>query len=359
MLNFKTFLNPELFFFLTANCILNFVIINLWKKNIHLNLGVKKYNAIQRIHKNEISRLGGFTLFICFFLYMQNYNVKIISEFFGFIFLSFIPALLMSLMEDMSFSVRPTIRLISLIFTASILIGLNKYTLPSLSNIFILSKLMLYPNLLFLFYVIAITSIANAMNLLDGANGLCASVAISVLICLLLICFKTQDYFFIEMILNFVIFIILFLLFNYPLGSIFLGDLGAYFFGILISIFTIILYGRHPEISPWCAILSLIYPITEMVFSFFRRLFSQRKLHKPDLEHLHYKIFLILRKKYSQNLSNNLVFPSLLFFIAYSPIALVLAGNNILFILVAIGIFIFFYTSLYLAIDRYIKGNII
>ncbi len=312
---------------------------------------------MQRIHKSEISRLGGFTLILCLFFYTQWQPNQMVSEFFRLAFLSFIPAFVISLREDMSFSVKPILRLISLIFVAWIFINLNIYKLPDLSNIFILSKLMLFPNLLSLFYIIAIASIANAMNLLDGANGLCGFVALSVLTCLLLISFKTQDYYFVIMLLIFAIFIIAFLFFNYPFGSIFLGDLGAYFFGILISIFTITLYGRHPEISPWGAILSLIYPVTEMVFSFFRRLLSQRHLHKPDLEHLHSKIFFLLRKKYSQNFSNNSVLPFLLFLIIYSPIAIILAGNNVIYILLAICVFIFLYTSLYFTIDRYLDGN--
>jgi UDP-N-acetylmuramyl pentapeptide phosphotransferase/UDP-N-acetylglucosamine-1-phosphate transferase len=40
------------------------------------------------------------------------------------------------------------------------------------------------------------------------------------------------------------------MLMNYPYGRIFLGDLGAYSLGLIVSMLTIILFGRHPEISP-------------------------------------------------------------------------------------------------------------
>ena len=45
--------------------------------------------------------------------------------------------------------------------------------------------------------------------------------------------------------------IIPFMIMNYPYGRIFLGDLGAYSLGLIVSMLTIILFGRHPEISPW------------------------------------------------------------------------------------------------------------
>jgi UDP-GlcNAc:undecaprenyl-phosphate/decaprenyl-phosphate GlcNAc-1-phosphate transferase len=62
------------------------------------------------------------------------------------------------------------------------------------------------------------------------------------------------------------------MLMNYPYGRIFLGDLGAYSLGLIVSMLTIILFGRHPEISPWGAVLILIYPATEVVFSLLRRM---------------------------------------------------------------------------------------
>ena len=53
---------------------------------------------------------------------------------------------------------------------------------------------------------------------------------------------------------------------------------------------TIVLFGRHPEISPWAAALILIYPIIE-VFSLLRRMFKSVSIYHADTAHLHLKLF--------------------------------------------------------------------
>jgi UDP-N-acetylmuramyl pentapeptide phosphotransferase/UDP-N-acetylglucosamine-1-phosphate transferase len=51
-----------------------------------------------------------------------------------------------------------------------------------------------------------------------------------------------------------------FLIWNYPVGLIFLGDGGAYFIGFMLGELALLLVMRNPQVSTWYAALLLIYP---------------------------------------------------------------------------------------------------
>ena len=83
---------------------------------------------------------------------------------------------------------------------------------------------------------------------------------------------------------------------------IFLGDAGAYFIGFNIAVLTILLSERNVDISPWCIILLLFYPLMETLFSIYRKI--RRKGYspgKPDGVHLH----MIVYKRLIQRINRN------------------------------------------------------
>jgi UDP-N-acetylmuramyl pentapeptide phosphotransferase/UDP-N-acetylglucosamine-1-phosphate transferase len=83
-----------------------------------------------------------------------------------------------------------------------------------------------------------------------------------------------------------------FLIWNYPVGMIFLGDGGAYFIGFMLGELALLLVMRNPQVSTWYAALLLIYPTFETLFSVYRRMFVRGKSPAmPDGIHLHSLIF--------------------------------------------------------------------
>ena len=51
----------------------------------------------------------------------------------------------------------------------------------------------------------------------------------------------------------------MFVIFNFPIGKIFVGDFAAYFYGFLNSILTIYFFGKHSDLLSWLAILILFF----------------------------------------------------------------------------------------------------
>jgi UDP-GlcNAc:undecaprenyl-phosphate GlcNAc-1-phosphate transferase len=148
-----------------------------------------------------------------------------------------------------------------------------------------------------------------------------------------------------------------FLIFNYPYGKIFLGDLGAYSLGLIISMLTIILFGRHPEISPWGAFLILIYPATEVVFSLLRRMLKGVSIYHADTAHLHLKLFHFFRPQpHYKNIANALVTPTLSALWLLPLLAITWVYQKPFFIWITIVLFIAVYGLLY-ALLRNVKKN--
>ena len=93
-----------------------------------------------------------------------------------------------------------------------------------------------------------------------------------------------------------------FMLVNWPLGKLFLGDGGAYFLGFVVAWLAVYLLARHVELPAWAPMLVFGYPILEVCFSVYRR--KKRNLNPghPDRLHLH---SLVKRRVVSRLLPNS------------------------------------------------------
>lgn len=131
-----------------------------------------------------------------------------------------------------------------------------------------------------LFTAFAAGGLANAINIIDGFNGLAAGSLSIMLGTLGLMALSLGD-----MPVATVCFVVAscalgFGLVNWPLGKIFLGDGGAYLMGFLLAWLAILLPMRHPDqINAWATILVCAYPVLEVAFSVKRRI--RREGHHP------------------------------------------------------------------------------
>jgi hypothetical protein len=111
---------------------------------------------------------------------------------------------------------------------------------------------------------------------------------------------------------------------------------------------TIILFGRHPEISPWGAVLILIYPVTEVVFSLLRRMVKGVSIYHPDTAHLHLKLFHFFRPQpHYKKIANALVTPVLSALWLFPLLTISLVYQKPFFIWIAIILFITIYVFVF------------
>lgn len=140
----------------------------------------------------------------------------------------------------------------------------------------------------FAFTLFAVGGFAHATNIVDGFNGLVGVVSLMFLSAIAFVAHSIGDQPILWTSLLFCGAILGFLVFNFPRGLIFLGDGGAYMVGFLIAELAVLLVHRNSEVSPWFALALLCYPVTEVMFSIYRkRVLRAMSPGVPDGLHLH------------------------------------------------------------------------
>jgi UDP-N-acetylmuramyl pentapeptide phosphotransferase/UDP-N-acetylglucosamine-1-phosphate transferase len=104
-----------------------------------------------------------------------------------------------------------------------------------------------------------LATLTHAHNIVDGLNGLSSGSAIFAFLAVLYLALQGDDFELVYFGMMLISITLAFLIFNYPIAKIFLGDGGAYWMGSSIAILSLLLLTRNPSISI-CTIL-LINPI--------------------------------------------------------------------------------------------------
>jgi len=139
-----------------------------------------------------------------------------------------------------------------------------------------------------------LVGVTNAVNLLDGLDGLAVGVAAIVSAVVFCIGLFTGD-----ALLTFVSVSLFFaglgfLRYNFNPASIFMGDTGSLFLGFLLACVSLAVV-QHPaaemaQISLLVAVVILAVPIVDTSIAFFRRIKKGMHPLKPDKEHIHHRL---------------------------------------------------------------------
>ncbi|MFM0208829.1 glycosyltransferase [Paraburkholderia sediminicola] len=141
------------------------------------------------------------------------------------------------------------------------------------------------------FTMITVAGLTNAINIIDGLNGLASVVTLLIFASICHVGYEVGDFLVASFALVMIGAIAGFLLWNFPNAQIFLGDGGAYFIGFVMAELLIRLISRHPQVSAWYALVA-IYPVFETIFSIYRRrILRGRSVSMPDGLHLHTLIY--------------------------------------------------------------------
>ncbi|MGY2487103.1 MraY family glycosyltransferase [Cupriavidus sp. CP313] len=139
---------------------------------------------------------------------------------------------------------------------------------------------------------LAVSGLANAINIIDGFNGLASMVSMIMFLSLAYVAFQVGDAFVLTVAFAMIGAIFGFFIWNFPAGAIFLGDGGAYLIGFVLAELAVLLILRHPQVSAWYPFLMVIYPIFETLFSIYRRKVVRGvPAGHPDGVHLHTLIY--------------------------------------------------------------------
>lgn len=172
---------------------------------------------------------------------------------------------------------------------ASLLVGatLDRIDVPGLDTL-----LLRWPLFAIAFTAFAVGGVANAVNIIDGYNGLVGGYAILVLAALGFVAMQVGDPVVLAASLAMAGASLGFLVWNYPKGRIFLGDGGAYLLGFWLAELSVLLVARNSQVSPWFPMVLLAYPVFETFFSIYRKRFVRgHSAGHPDGLHFHMLIY--------------------------------------------------------------------
>jgi len=274
-------------------------------KHLHIHLSQDPVGTgPQKVHAVAQPRIGGIALLIGLLfanLILLSAQKQFPVENFGFMLLAVLPAFSGGLVEDITKNVRVSSRLILTMFAAALGAWLFGAILPRV-DIPGFDEWLRWSPLAVAFTVFAVGGIGNAVNIIDGYNGLASGYALLVLAALAWVSAQVGDLFLLTSALTMGGALLGFLIWNYPRGLIFLGDSGAYLLGFWLAEISVLLVVRHPEVSAWFPVLLLVYPIFETLFSMARRKILQgTSPGDPDNLHLHQLVYRYLTRRSPNN----------------------------------------------------------
>lgn len=241
--------------------------------------------AVQAAHSVPTPRIGGLALVVSLVPMALLLPVEI-QRWFWVLSLSVFPVMAAGLAEDLGFRIKPVWRLFAAAVSSLIIVSTLGTTVPR-TDVPGLDYLMAFFPFAALFTVFACTGVCNAFNLIDGINGLSAGVGVAAALGLAAVAAEAGLTSLVEMNLMIVAALMGFMVFNYPLGKIFLGDVGAYTLGHVLAWSSIFLMIRLPELSTWAVMLIFFWPIADTLLAIYRRRRNGRRSDTPDRLHFH------------------------------------------------------------------------
>jgi len=233
----------------------------------------------QSFHKDDTPRAGGIGVLTGIFLItLVPLGLKFLP--------SIILAFLSGIFEDFHNSLSPKMRLLLQLIAATSAVVLADAVVTYLG----LGISMPYW-LGVIFSIFAIIGMMNAINIIDGFNGLASGVTLLILLSFSIVSYQHNN---VDILIVTTITggaTLGFMLLNFPKGKIFLGDGGAYLLGFIVAIIGIFLASKYESVSPWYILALFIYPVWEVLFSIMRKLYMGLSPMQPDSYHFHMLVY--------------------------------------------------------------------
>lgn len=267
----------------------------------------------RRMHNKPIPKFGGPAIIVGFLLAtiylcitsslegnldlfgIENYMFKLVGFLLGILVLSFV-----CFFDDIK-GIHPLVKLAGQLVASSIVVAfgirINNFNLPFFEGNIIIGEV--FSIILTIGWLVGIT---NAINLIDGLDGLSTGIAIISSVSLLIIfALNGSPLIAIIMITSLVGALSGFLPFNFNPAKTFVGDIGSNFIGFTLAVVSIL--GVAKTATAFIVVLPIIVlglPIFDTLSAIVRRLIKGKSLKaviQADKGHLHHKL---IAKGFSQ-----------------------------------------------------------
>jgi len=321
------------------------------------------FSGPQKFHTHPVPRIGGVGVIVAMAVagIFDYYKEPESAPYFWLFLACALPAFVAGIAEDLTKKVAARWRLLATGISAALAVWLLggvivRTDIPGVDQLITLMPMAIALTLL------CVTGVANAVNIIDGFNGLASMCVMLMLLGIAYVASQTGDEFVASTALIAAGAVLGFFVWNFPAGLIFLGDGGAYFIGFVLAELSVLLLGRNDRVSPIFPLLLCAYPIFETIFTMYRRrVLRGVATAQPDGIHLHTLIHRrLIRVNFGSEISdrrkmnrNSMTSPYLWLLCLSSIIPSVLWWDSTRILSIFLLIFIASYIFLYWRIVRF------
>ncbi len=284
-----------------TTCFLLSVLIVLTKK-LHGSATMDWSHGIQKFHTTPTPRVGGLPIVVGLSVAWVTSTPEI-KYLLTPILIAGLPAFLFGLAEDITKRVGVLARLLATMASGWLAWWLTDYSLSRV-DVWGIDWLLKYTLISVVFTSFAVGGVANAINIIDGFNGLASTMATLAFAGFAVIAWSVGDANLASVAIILAACVWGFFWVNWPFGKLFLGDGGSYFVGYALAWVAVLLIERNPSVSPFAALLVCIHPVSEVLLSIFRRKLKKMNPGHPDRLHFHS----IVKQRYVRRFFGNLSF---------------------------------------------------
>lgn len=242
----------------------------------------------RKIHTKNMPYFGGIAIYIsimaCTIVFID------LDKTYMSILIGMTILLLTGLVDDM-YDMPAKIKLCFQILAASIVVFYGDITIFYVSNPFHNTGISMLDYLSVPISIIWIVGITNAINLIDGMDGLAAGIT----------GIAALTFMITGLTVNYTVGIVLsaivagstmgFLPNNFYPAKIFMGDAGSMVLGFILSVIAMLSMVKGVAIvTIMVPVFTIGLPILDTAFAIFRRLINHKPIMQPDKEHLHHQL---------------------------------------------------------------------
>lgn len=239
----------------------------------------------RRMHNKPIPRMGGLAIFVAFavtlFIFL-DFDIQVIG-----ILVGAVVIVAIGMLDDI-YRLNAWLKLAVQIVAACIPVAFG----ITIDFINIFGKYIVFNGICSsVVTVLWIVAVTNAVNLIDGLDGLACGVSTISAFSIMVFALMQVNY---EVALIVAILAgscLGFLPYNRNPAMIFMGDTGALFLGYTLSTVSVLgLFKFDAFVSFWIPFLIFALPLVDTLFAMLRRIINRRPIFSPDRGHFHHRL---------------------------------------------------------------------
>jgi UDP-N-acetylmuramyl pentapeptide phosphotransferase/UDP-N-acetylglucosamine-1-phosphate transferase len=263
-----------------ALCVL-MVITKRW----HGALTMDFTDGVQKFHSAPTPRVGGIPIVLGLVVAWGKAPADMQAMLTPILFAG-LPAFIFGVAEDITKGVGVMQRLLATMASGLFAWWITDYSLSRV-DIWGVDWLLSFTLVSVIFTAFAVGGVANSINIIDGFNGLASTMSTLAFMGYAVIAWQVGDTSLAGVSLVLAACVWGFFWVNWPFGKLFLGDGGSYFIGFALAWVAVLLIERNLSVSAFAALMVCVHPVTEVLFSIYRRKIRKEHPGMPDRLHFH------------------------------------------------------------------------